>query len=71
MFIVFIFILSEKTYVILCFSLKIGRSAMACFRLLHDGCNTEVIFVYGTEPVYCISYYLLMWYVTYTLIVTY
>ena len=25
--------------------------AMACFRLLRDGYDTEVIFVYGTEPV--------------------
>ena len=46
-------------------------SAVACFRLLRDGYDTEVIFIYGTEPVYCTSYCLLLWYVTYTLIVTY
>ena len=34
MFITFVFKLSEKAYVTLCFSLKVGRSAMACFRLL-------------------------------------
>ena len=46
--------------------------AMACFRLLHDGYDTEVIFVYGTEPVllYFFFYYWILWYVTYTLIVT-
>ena len=45
---------------------------MACFRLLHDGYDTEVIFVYGTEPVllYFFFYYWILWYVTYTLIVT-
>ena len=36
--------LSEKTYVALCFSFKIGRSAMACFRLLHSECDVEVMF---------------------------
>ena len=39
----------------LCFPLKVGRSAMACFRLLHDGYDTEVICVYDTEAV--TSYY--------------
>ena len=29
--------LSEKTYVVLCFSLKMGRSVMACFHLLQCG----------------------------------
>ena len=41
--------LSEKMYVALCFSLKIGRSAMVCFHLLHSGYNAEMMFhlVYG------------------------
>ena len=73
LFITSIFVLSEKTHVALCFSLKVGRSVMACFCLLRVGYDTEVIFVYGTEPVllYFFFYYLLLWYVTYTLIVTY
>ena len=30
------------------------ESAMACFCLLHDGCDTEVMYVYIMEPVfYC------------------
>ena len=63
---------SVKAYRALCFPLKVGRSAMACFRLLHVGYDTEVICIYGTEPVllYFIYYYLILWNVTYTLIVT-
>ena len=36
--------LSEKTYVVPCFSLKIGRSAMAYFLLLHMEYDMEVMF---------------------------
>ena len=45
---------------------------MACFHLLHVGYDTEVICIYGTEPIllYFIYYYLILWNVTYTLIVT-
>ena len=47
--------LSVKAFRNLCFPLKVGRSAMACFHLLCDGYNTEVICVYVTEPVfYCL-----------------
>ena len=35
--------LSEKSYVTLCFSLEIGRSAMACFLISHSGYGTEVM----------------------------
>ena len=35
--------LSKKTYVAPCFSLKIGRSAMACFLLLSNRYDTEVM----------------------------
>ena len=31
--------------------MEMDYDAMACFCLLHDGYDTEVIFVYGTEPV--------------------
>ena len=45
--------LSEKTYVAPCFSLKIGRSVMACFLLLCIRCDAEVMFPlsygYGTD----------------------
>ena len=45
--------LSEKTYVAPCFSLKIGRSAMACFLLLCMEYDMEVMFClsygYGTD----------------------
>ena len=40
-----------KTCRALCFPLKIGRSAMACFHLSCVGCDTEVIYVYVTELV--------------------
>ena len=45
---------------------------MACFRLLRVGYDTEVICIYGTELIllYFIYYYLILWNVTYTLIVT-
>ena len=43
-----------KAYHALCFPLKVGRSAMACFCLLHVGYDTEVICIHITEPVfYC------------------
>ena len=50
---------SVKAYRALCFPLNVVRSAMACFHLLCIGCvagvilvyDTEVICVYGTEPV--------------------
>ena len=45
--------LSKKTSVAPCFSLKIGKSAMACFLLLHSGYDAEVMFClsyeYGTD----------------------
>ena len=42
----------------LCFPLKVGRSAMACFRLSRVGYDTEVICVYGMvrNLSYCISF---------------
>ena len=56
-FLPYMLVLSEKAYVTLCFSLKVGRSEMACFRLLcvfvllRIGYDTEIICVYATEPV--------------------
>ena len=46
---------------------------MAYFYILHSDCNMEVILVYDTEAVllYFFVYYLILWYVTYTFIVTY
>ena len=35
----------------LCFPLKVGRSAMACFHLLRVGYDTEVICIYDTEVI--------------------
>ena len=45
---------------------------MAYFGLLRSRCDTEVILVYDMEAVllYFFSYDLVLWYVTYTLIVT-
>ena len=42
---------SVKAYRALCFPLKVGRSVMAYFGLLHSGYDTEVIYVYVTELV--------------------
>ena len=49
------------------------RIAMAYFYILRSDCDTEVILVYDTEAVllYFFVYYLILWYVTYTFIVTY
>ena len=68
-----VFELSVKAYRALCFPLKVGRSAMAYFCLLHSSYDMEVILVYDTEVVllYFFFYYLILWYVTCTLIVTY
>ena len=48
------------------------QSAMAYFGLLHSRYDTEVILVYDMEAVllYFFYYGLVLWYVTYTLIVT-
>ena len=36
---------------LLCFSLKVGRGVMACFRFLCSGCDTEVMCMYVTESI--------------------
>ena len=61
---------SVKACRALCFPLKVGRSAMACFRLLHVGYDTEVICIYVTEPVFYCLLLIIVLNVTYTLIVT-
>ena len=46
--------------VALCFSLKMGRSAMACFCLLHSGYNMEVIILIRIRYRYDTTLFLLL-----------
>ena len=51
---------SKKTYVTLCFLLKVGRSAMACFCLLHSGYDMEVMILIRIQYGYDTTLFLLL-----------